>query len=217
VLMGAQMAARRLLNFNPAVESDNTPVEADNNAHAYQVEKNNDVAHYENTSATNWSWWGIAGGGGFGLSGFIFIRRWLRNKPRNCERCQQPMVRLSEQADDEHLNHNEKNEEKVGSVDYDIWCCTACPQVIKLRYGTWFTSYARCPKCQAVTKSSNSTTLQEATYSSGGRVRIDEACAACDYRHTFTRSTPQKTRSSSSGSSGGGGGRSSGRGGGGGW
>jgi uncharacterized protein len=97
--------------------------------------------------------------------------------------------------------------------------------VLKLRYGTWFTSYARCPRCSAVTKSSTQTTLVAATYDHGGQVRVDEACAACEYRNSFVRSTPRKTRPSSSnrssfgGSSGGrsGGGRSSGRGGGGGW
>lgn len=177
-----------------------------------------------------WSLWGLAGGGGGGILGFICWRRWLRNRPRNCDRCQQPMVRLGEHEDDQHLNHNEKTEERVGSVDYDIWCCTSCPHVMKLRYGTWFTSYARCPRCSAVTKSSNQTTLVAATYDHGGQVRVDEACAACEYRNSYVRSTPRKTRPQSSGNrssfggggfgggrSGGGGGRSSGRGGGGGW
>ena len=147
------------------------------------------------------------------------------------------MVRLGEHEDDQHLDHGEQTEERIGSVDYDLWACTACPQVLKLRYGTWFTSYARCPRCHAVTKSSNETTLIAATYDHGGQVRVDDACVACDYRHTYTRSTPQKTRPSTGrgngigglgggrlggsfgggGRSSGGGGRSSGRGGGGGW
>lgn len=175
------------------------------------------------TEAGGWGWFGLAGGGG-GVVGFLMWRRWLRNRPRTCERCQQPMVRLSEHEDDVHLNHSEKTEERVGSVDYDLWCCTSCPHVVKLRYGTWFTSYARCPRCQAVTKSSNETTLVAADYDHGGQVRVDEACVACDYRNSYTRSTPRKTRSSSGnrssfsgGSRSSGGGRSSGRGGGGSW
>jgi uncharacterized protein len=177
------------------------------------------------SSDSTWQLWGLAGSGGGGIAGFFFWRRWLRNRPRTCTSCQQPMVRLGEHEDDQHLDHGEKIEERVGSVDYDLWVCTACPQVLKLRYGTWFTSYARCPRCHAVTKSSNETTLIAATYDHGGQVRVNEACVACDYRNTYTRSTPQKTRpqnsnrSSFGGSGGnsGGGGRSSGRGGGGGW
>lgn len=182
-------------------------------------------------SESGWGWFGLAGAGGGGVVGFLMWRRWLRNRPRNCDRCQQPMVRLSEHEDDQLLDHSEKTEERVGSVDYDIWCCTSCPHVLKLRYGAWFTSYARCPGCHAVTKSSNQTTLVAATYDHGGQVRVDEACAACDYRNSFTRSTPRKTRpkhnrsgfsaggfrGGSSGGRSGGGGRSSGRGGGGGW
>lgn len=190
-------------------------------------------------SESGWGWFGLAGTGGGGVMGFLLWRRWLRNRPRNCDRCQQPMVRLDEHEDDKLLNHSEKTEERVGSVDYDLWCCTSCPHVLKLRYGTWFTSYARCPGCHAVTKSSNQTTLVAATYDHGGQVRVDEACAACNYRNSFTRSTPRKTRPKNNHSSfsgggfgggrsggggfggrsggGGGGGRSSGRGGGGGW
>lgn len=176
------------------------------------------------TPDNGWGWFGLAGAGGGGVVGFALWRRHLRNRPRTCERCQQPMVRLSEHEDDVHLDHSEKTEERVGSVDYDIWCCTVCPHVLKLRYGAWFTSYARCPRCRAVTKGSTSTTLVAATYDHGGQVRVDESCAACDYRNTYTRSTPRRTRPASSsrssggGSSfGGGGGRSSGRGAGGSW
>ena len=184
-------------------------------------------------SEPGWGWFGLAGAGGGGVVGFLLWRRWLRNRSRNCPSCRQPMLRLGEHEDDQHLNHSEKTEERVGSVDYDLWACTACPQVLKLRYGTWFTSYARCPRCHAVTKSSNETTLFAATYDHGGQVRVDEACVACDYRNSYTRSTPRKTRPSTGnrggisfgsgggggggGRSGGGGGRSSGRGGGGGW
>jgi uncharacterized protein len=181
-----------------------------------------------------WGWVGLAGAGAGGVTSFLLARRWRRNRPRACERCQQPMVRLEEHEDDAHLDHGEQTEERIGSVDYDLWCCTACPHVVKLRYGAWFTSHARCPRCRAVTKSSTETTLVHATYDHGGQVRVDEACVACDYRYTYTRATPQKSRPSSDvrsrggggfgsfggggrSSGGGGGGRSSGRGGGGSW
>lgn len=154
-------------------------------------------------------------GGGIGaivLGALTWLRRWLRYRPRTCRRCRSPMVRLSESDDDAHLGSGERKEEQIRSVDYDIWLCRACGEVEKLRYGAWFTSYAKCPQCQARTKSSTETTLVAATYDHGGRVRVNESCVHCHYRNTYERSTPRLTRSSSS-SSGGrsfGGGRSSG-------
>ena len=255
VLAGARSGARRILGLastsnneaaatvlritDDTVQVDDQPVERDTTRPTAPVTPrtaqpttgySSGYAHPAGNDST-WQLWGLAGCGGGGIAGFFFWRRWLRNRPRTCDRCQQPMVRLGEHEDDQHLDHGEKTEERVGSVDYDLWACTACPQVLKLRYGTWFTSYARCPRCHAVTKSSNETTLIAATYDHGGQVRVDEACVACDYRNSYTRSTPQKTRPSTGNRSslggggfgggrsggGGGGGRSSGRGGGGGW
>ena len=154
------------------------------------------------------------GVGGTGLLGGLVlgVRRYLRFRPRRCDRCGGQMTRLDETGDDAHLGPAELKEEQLRSVDYDLWACSACRHVEKLRYGAWFTSYAKCPQCRAVTKSSAETTLVAATYDHGGRVRVDEECQFCGYRNSFERATPKKTRSSSSSSSGFGGGSSSGRG-----
>ena len=155
---------------------------------------------------------GLGAAGAGGLGGLAFAaRRWLRRRPRRCDRCGSGMVRLDEARDDAHLSPAELKEESIESVDYDVWACQGCSGVTKLRYGAWFTRYAKCPKCGAKTKSDTTTTLVEATYSSGGRVRIDEHCEFCGYRNSYERTTPKKTRSSSSSSSFGGG-SSSGRG-----
>lgn len=153
-----------------------------------------------------------AAGGGGGLLGLIaLIRAWWRRRPRKCDRCNAQMVRLDERADDAHLQPAEQLEERLGSVDYDLWSCTGCANVLKLRYGTFFTRYAKCPKCRAVTKRAEQTTLRAPTYDASGLARIDEHCEHCDYRHSYQKTLPRKTRSSSS-SSGFGGGSSSGRG-----
>jgi uncharacterized protein len=131
------------------------------------------------------------------------------------------MQRLSESADDSHLSSAEQSEEKLRSVDYDVWHCGGCAQVQKLRYGAVFTRYKKCPNCAARTRSSTSTTLIAATEYTGGHVRVDDQCAHCNWRHSSTYTTPRITRSSSSSSSSsssrsgrsGGGGRSSGGGG----
>lgn len=155
--------------------------------------------------------WG--GGGLLALLGMFALRWWWRIRGRPCPRCHAAMQRLSETADDDHLQPAQRLEEQLGSVDYDVWACTACSFVDTRRYGAWFTRYARCTKCQTAALERNQTTVLAATYDHGGRVRVDEHCKHCDHRHSYERSTPKRTRSSSSGrASGFSGGRSSGRG-----
>jgi uncharacterized protein len=140
-----------------------------------------------------------AGVGVAGVSGLV-LRSLLRRRPRKCPGCGRKMVRLSEEADDQHLTGPERVEEKIGSVDYDIWHCAACNQALKVRYGAFFTSYGKCGKCGYKTKSSTSTTIRAATYSSGGQVRVDESCRNCSFRNSYTRSTPRLVKPSSSSS-----------------
>jgi uncharacterized protein len=207
ILAGAEAVAVRLLGAapSPAGESSDAaswaPAPAPAESSSYGPLDDPDVRNVG---------LGVAGAGGLG--GLAFgVRRWLRRRPRRCDRCGSGMVRLDEARDDAHLSPAELKEESIESVDYDVWACQGCSGVTKLRYGAWFTRYAKCPKCGAKTKSDTTTTLVEATYSSGGRVRIDEHCEFCGYRHSYERTTPKKTRSSSSSSSFGGG-SSSGRG-----
>jgi uncharacterized protein len=162
----------------------------------------------------------VAGGvGGAVLTAVTVVRRYLRRRPRTCSGCSSPMVRLDEAADDAHLTSGEKAEERVKSVDYDVWACESCRHTLKLRYGTIFTSYGRCPGCNAKTLSAETTTLVPATTSSSGTARVDESCEHCSYKNSYNRTIPQKSSSSSrsSGSSGSSGGSSSGRGSSGSW
>ncbi|HYE03921.1 MAG TPA: TPM domain-containing protein [Planctomycetota bacterium] len=171
------------------------------------------------------------------IGAFLVLRLWLRHRTRACPGCRQPMHRLDEQADDRWLSEGEQVEERVGSVNYDVWLCDGCGASEKLRYGRWFTSYSGCPRCQAKTLSRSTRTLRAATEWSGGLEQVDERCAHCPHTHRWERSTPRVVRHRSSGFSGGssfgsrssfgggsrssgfggGGGRSSGRGGGGSW
>jgi uncharacterized protein len=139
-----------------------------------------------------------AGGaiGGLAAAGAV-LRRYLRNRPRRCAKCGTMMTRLEESADDAHLASGEKVEERVGSVDYDVWVCR-CGQTQKLRYGALLTSYGTCRSCQAKTLKVNTTTLTSATTSSEGRARVDERCAHCNYTNSYERSIPRVTSSSSS-------------------
>ncbi|HZH78190.1 MAG TPA: TPM domain-containing protein [Archangium sp.] len=163
----------------------------------------------------DWTPWFFGGGVGL-VGGFAGLRRWLRNRPRICKQCQQPRQRLSENVDDAHLDAGQRREEKLGSVDYDVWWCRECCDAQVERYNAWTSRYSTCPSCDYATKSESTTTLVAATYDHGGTVKVTVTCGHCSYGNTFTRSTPQLTRSSSSSSSFGGG-RSSGGGSSGSW
>lgn len=162
--------------------------------------------------------------GGLGL--LVGGRYYMRYRPRVCQRCSLNMVLLEESDDDQFLEAPELVEEQLGSVDYDVWACLNCEEVMKIRYGRIFTRYSKCPKCWYVTVYKIEKTLINATYSHGGKVRVTEDCKNCHYHRNYNYFTPKRVRSSSSGGSGFsgggggsgfGGGRSSGGGAGGGW
>lgn len=163
--------------------------------------------------------WGVGGAGLFGL--FLAGREVLRRRPRSCKKCNVRMHRLAEELDDKHLQDGERAEERLGSVDYDIWACAQCGEVLKTRWGAIFTSYSRCRGCSWKTMTSTSRTIRAATTSSTGLAEVTEDCKHCSHHRTYTRVIPRVTKSSSSSSrsssSGGGGGSSSGRGSSGSW
>jgi uncharacterized protein len=101
------------------------------------------------------------------------------------------MVLLGEAEDDAHLSPAERVEERLGSVDYDVWSCPSCAHAVKLRYGAFFTSYSRCPKCRAITVSRTTRTLRSATHSGTGLEEITERCEHCSYRHADRRRIPR--------------------------
>jgi uncharacterized protein len=150
-----------------------------------------------------WTWLlGTLGGSG-ALVGLVYgVRRFRRYRTRRCPDCGQAMLLLGEAEDDEHLEKAESLEERLGSVDYDVWACPACDGVIKLRYAALLTRYSKCPGCSYKTKSKVKSTVSAATTNSSGLVRVDESCENCSYSHSHTYSTPRLSdRSSSSGSS----------------
>lgn len=146
---------------------------------------------------------------------WLFVRRATTH---TCNRCHNPMTKLAEAQDDAHLEPGERAEERIGSVNYDVWLCPTCNGIDKVRHGRWFTRYSACPRCGAKTRSSAQRTLIAATTSSTGLVEIHEVCAFCSDTRVSTRVLPQIAVSSSSGTSSGfGGGSSSGKGSSGSW
>jgi len=110
------------------------------------------------------------------------------------------MVCLAEDADDALLEEGQQAEERVGSVDYDVWKCESCSHHFTLRYPKWFSGFAECPQCHNHTKSSTETVIEPASTSSSGSATVAEKCAFCSFSREYTKVLPRIASSSSSSS-----------------
>jgi uncharacterized protein len=137
--------------------------------------------------------------------GFNLVR-YRRYGPHHCAKCGTQLELLSEQDDDPKLEPVQRLEEKIGSVDYDVWICPACLNNDTERYINAFSSFRDCPKCKGRTyKEDPQKILTPATTISSGLAKIGGRCVNCNYtstRQVVLPMLPTPTASSSSWSSG---------------
>jgi uncharacterized protein len=145
--------------------------------------------------------------------GITGLSRWIRYRPRKCPHCGRMMRRLDEAADDAKLDPGQQLEEKLKSVDYDVWVCQ-CGNSLILPHAGWFSSYSKCRKCGRKTASHTRTELIPATTMSAGAAEDRFVCKNCGetwaQKIILPRIVPVSSSSGggSSGFSGGGGGSS---------
>jgi uncharacterized protein len=154
-------------------------------------------------------------GGLLALAGGVGgVATYRRRRPRQCPNGHGAMARLDEQADDAHLDRGQQLEERLKSVNYDVWVCPTCQQVSIVPHNAWFSRYSKCTSCGRRTLETSSRTLVRATTSHSGSEEVTERCRNCGWTRTYTRTIPRVQASSggsggfSSGGSGGGGGGS---------
>jgi len=163
-------------------------------------------------------WMGLLSAVPLAVVASVVLRRWRRNRRRRCPQCRTRMRRLDEAEDDEHLDEGQRAEERLKSVDYDVWSCPGCSFKLTLRYPRGLSSYDTCPQCSNRTKSRTKTVVEPATRHGEGSAQVVEHCEFCSYHVEYTvaleRLAESSGSSSSWGSSGGGssfgGGRSGG-------
>jgi uncharacterized protein len=145
--------------------------------------------------------------GGLGVlgAGAVGVSRWRRRRPRTCPHCGRPMQRLSEQADDQALRAGQQVEERLGSVDYDVWRC-GCGGETVLPYARSFSDYQGCERCHARAAKTDTRVIRAATYHGSGLAEETQRCEACQSTTTKTVVLPILPPPSSSSSGGGGGG-----------
>jgi uncharacterized protein len=152
---------------------------------------------------------GLIAVGGIGAG----IPLWLRRRPRRCPKCNRAMHRLDEVQDDAVLDPGQRTEERLGSVDYDVWACE-CGEDLVVPYAKMFSGYTECAACKARTVKTQRTVVRQPTYTSTGLAEDTSRCENCSKVTTtqvvLARRTPPASSSGGSGSRshGGGGGGS---------
>jgi uncharacterized protein len=122
------------------------------------------------------------------------------------------MRRLDETLDDAELTAGQQLEERIGSVDYDVWQCE-CGEDLVLPYAKLFSGYRVCDACKVKAVKTRRTIIRQPTYTSTGLAEDVSRCESCNRTTTeqvvlARRTPPSESRGSSGGRSRGGGGRS---------
>lgn len=81
----------------------------------------------------------------------VLIRMWAarhyRDKSRKCDVCGTRMEKLPEDEDNKYLSEAQDMEEKLRSVDYDVWLCPKCGATEVFPFPELNTGYSDCPYC----------------------------------------------------------------------
>lgn len=110
----------------------------------------------------------------------IMMDRW-RNGEHKCPNCGTPMRKLSEEEDNARLTPAQDTEERLKSVDYDVWLCPDCGKEVIYAFRNPTTSYSTCPQChaQACTKIGERVVVKPTTRTAGRGERIYR-CLNCN-------------------------------------
>lgn len=136
--------------------------------------------------------------GGFLSSRYVRHRlRQLRDRPRLDPNTGETMRRLDERADDAYLKAGQITEERIKSVDYDVWLSPSGYYRIEHYDGT--TEAETCPSCGYKTSRNTSVrVLVEATSYSEGAAEDIYTCANCGNTRIVKRVLDRISSSSSS-------------------
>ncbi len=139
---------------------------------------------------------------------FLWYAFWNSKKkkrfaPRTGKITGKPLRRLSEKEEDRFLKKEQLTEEKINSVDYDVWISDDLQDIEILEYINHASGYKTCPGCQRRTQYTRNRTISAATYSRSGEGERTYSCKNCSYVKKERYTIPQKVQSSSSGSGGG--------------
>lgn len=134
--------------------------------------------------------------GGIGIPAIVLIlllwtMRRLRTKTRRCPNCNHKMKRLDEDEDNKYLTPAQDTEERLNSVDYDVWLCPQCGETDILPF-VKATTYTTCALCGAKACSLTSDRIiSQASVSRDGRGIKEYTCYNCRHINQVTYIIPK--------------------------
>lgn len=128
----------------------------------------------------------------------------IRSQPRTCPLCKKEMRLLSKAEEEKYLDEGQILEQKVKSVEYDVWLCS-CGKVQIERYTAVFSNEVnkeipipkviQCSKCKYETlKFVSSKTLLAPDYDNPGKIQINRKCANCGEETEVVEPIPRLIR-----------------------
>ena len=104
------------------------------------------------------------------------------------------MKRLSEEEDNELLSPSQDFEEKIKTVDYDVWECPKCGTIERFPFKENQSKYTECPKCHTVAMRlvSDVVRVQPTTTREGMGEKIYK-CEFCHHRESKPYKIPRKS------------------------
>lgn len=81
----------------------------------------------------------------------LLTMRYWRNRPRKCPNCGHKMVKIDEVHDNDYLTPSQDMEERIGSVDYDVWHCDECGETDIFPFVNKSLPLVECDHCHART------------------------------------------------------------------
>lgn len=128
---------------------------------------------------------------GIGLIDYLILwmmLKHLRRGKRVCPNCATRMQLVDEERDNDYLTPAQDTEEKIDSVDYDVWLCPNCSQTEIFPYVNKSAPYQECPKCHArAARLVDERVIQNPTTRAEGILAKTYVCRNCgnSFKKTF--------------------------------
>lgn len=107
------------------------------------------------------------------------LKEW-RDKPRKCRSCGTAMHKVDEEHDNDYLTAGQDKEERLKSVDYDVWLCPKCGETEIIAYKNPQTLYKECESCHFTTaKLLSERIIKQPTTKAEGRGLREYKCSHC--------------------------------------
>ena len=104
----------------------------------------------------------------------------LRNAPHKCPRCGKAMKKVDEVHDNEYLTNSQDLEERIGSVDYDVWLCPSCGETDIEQYVNPSSGFRECEYCHThASRLLRRRILRQPTTTSKGEGVNEYSCMHC--------------------------------------